>query len=188
MYKKIIISLLLNIVIFNIKCDLNDDLATAIWTKNFELARDLIAQGADINFKYSSGWTPLHVNVQYGFKDRVKLLLKLGASVNIKDDHGKTPLYLTANHVSMDEANDLENLKLLINHAAEVNSPDSDGRTPLHAAAYFGRKELTKLLLELGADVSIKDNNEQTAADLASDPQIKALINSYENTISEIKR
>ncbi len=41
-----------------------------------------------------------------------------------------------------------------------ANFQDEKGRTPLQCAAYFGRLEITKLLLSLGADANTKDNIE----------------------------
>jgi ankyrin repeat protein len=44
-----------------------------------------------------------------------------------------------------------------------VNSYSHDGWTPLHLAAFFGREEVARLLLERGADVNARSRSERFA-------------------------
>lgn len=48
----------------------------------------------------------------------------------------------------------------IINDTAKVNTKDDYGLTPLSAAASQGDENLTKRLLDAGADPNIKDPNE----------------------------
>lgn len=57
-----------------------------------ELARLLIARGANVNCRGEEGGTPLHEAAGNGNLEFAKLLLDHGANVNAKDDKGKTPL------------------------------------------------------------------------------------------------
>lgn len=50
------------------------------------------------------------------------------------------------------------------------------GDTPLHVAASHGHLEITNLLLEHDADVTLKNNDGVTAEELASDVSIKNAI------------
>ena len=50
---------------------------------------------------------------------------------------------------------------------AQLDAAGSDGRTPLMAAAAAGAEEMVGVLLELGADPSLRDGGGRTAADLA---------------------
>jgi ankyrin repeat protein len=55
----------------------------------------------------------------------------------------------------------LEKIKLLL--AADpklVHARDSDGSTPLHCATWKGHPEVVALLLDAGADVNARNNNE----------------------------
>ena len=55
----------------------------------------------------------------------------------------------------------LDKIKLLL--AADpklVDARDSDGSTPLHCATWKGHPELVALLLDAGADVNARNNNE----------------------------
>jgi len=60
--------------------------------QNLELARLLIARGANVNCRGEEGVTPLHEAAGNGQIELAKLLLDHGARVNAKDDSGKTPL------------------------------------------------------------------------------------------------
>jgi ankyrin repeat protein len=49
----------------------------------------------------------------------------------------------------------------------QLNFRDTDGRTPLHRAAAEGLSHRCKDFIRMGADISIKDNDQHTALDLA---------------------
>ena len=57
-----------------------------------DLARLLIARGANVNCRGEGGGSPLHEAAGSGQIEFAKLLLDHGANVNAKDDNGKTPL------------------------------------------------------------------------------------------------
>lgn len=58
--------------------------------------------------------------------------------------------------------------QLLINHHSEVNAVDRWRFTPLHEAAQKGRTQLCSLLVNNGADVNMKNQDGQTAFDIAA--------------------
>jgi oxysterol-binding protein-related protein 1/2 len=43
-----------------------------------------------------------------------------------------------------------------------------DGWTPLHLASYFGHRETVEILLDAGADRSLRSGDGQTAREIAS--------------------
>ena len=63
------------------------------------------------------------------------------------------------------EAHERPNKTRLVNYLAE---DCNGGRTALHYAADFGRLGIVRLLLEAGADPSIKDDSGKTALDCAN--------------------
>ena len=67
-------------------------LASAAAAKQTEIARLLIAHGANVNARAASGHIPLHEAAGNGNLEMVKLLIENGADVNARTDDGKTPL------------------------------------------------------------------------------------------------
>ena len=67
-------------------------LASAAAAKQTDIARVLIANGANVNARAASGQIPLHEASANGNLELVKLLIDSGANVNAKTDDGKTPL------------------------------------------------------------------------------------------------
>lgn len=56
------------------------------------VAEMLLAKGADVNGRNTTGQTPLHLAAAGGYKPLVELLLTRGASINARDTKGTTPL------------------------------------------------------------------------------------------------
>ena len=95
------------------------------------------------------GSTPLMYAVLYGDAAAVRTLLDSGADPNAHNDAGATAL--------MWAANDVEKTRLLLDRGAKVDVKSDDGRTPLLiAAGQPGAAAVMKLLLEHGADASVK--------------------------------
>jgi len=67
-------------------------LASAAAAKQTEIARLLIAHGANVNARAASGHIPLHEAAGNGNVELVTLLIENGADVNARTDDGKTPL------------------------------------------------------------------------------------------------
>lgn len=63
---------------------------------SFEIAKRLVARGADVKATQAGGWTPLHQAAMHGQVDLATLLLDHGADVNAKGENGRTPLKLAA--------------------------------------------------------------------------------------------
>jgi len=104
-------------------------------------------------------------------EDVVKKMLACGAKVNLKTTEGWSPLHTAAYYgpASM--------IDLLVSKGADVNARgDYDGWTPLHMATQQRDPAVVKALLKDGADRTIKSTSGKTAAEMASDPAIAALL------------
>lgn len=67
-------------------------LASAAAARQTEIARILIAHGANVNAKAASGHIPLHEASANGNVELVRLMIESGADINAKTDDGRTPL------------------------------------------------------------------------------------------------
>jgi ankyrin repeat protein len=66
-------------------------LQSALASPTPQVARTLVAAGADVNKPQPSGATPLHSAAYIGSIDLVEFLLSRGANLNAQDNQGRTP-------------------------------------------------------------------------------------------------
>lgn len=124
------------------------------------MARALVAvEGALINATDSDGDTPLHC-ARPGRESVILLLIEIGTNPSIANNQHKTPLNREINYIDIARA-------LLAKGAGPANDADPYGNTPLHLAIMYGYSTLTiesviLLLLTLGVDPSIANNDQQT--------------------------
>lgn len=107
--------------------------------------------------------TALIMASREGHTDVVRALLSDKVDVNAKSKDGSTPLLLAADTCGIGGGEDL--VELLLENGADVNgrSPGT-GRTPLMQAQRLPCVDAMRVLLDRGADASVKDNEGWTAA------------------------
>ena len=115
----------------------------------------------------------------------VETLLANGADVTIQDKVGKIAMdyvgednfikkmlsraMATDNLLKTDWENiSTEKIQKLIKEGANVNIQDEKGMTPIMHLVKAGRCEEMNLFIDAGADITLKDNDKQTALDIAS--------------------
>jgi hypothetical protein len=137
---------------------------------NEALVRQLIAQGANVKAKDSSGYSPLH---WAAFRDRVKIceiLMEAGANINSKNHFDNTPLILAAWHGRV------KVLQLLVENGALVNHQGESGNTALHYCARAGDlKTVQKLVEQYEADPTITNSVNKRPLDVATKKVAKYL-------------
>jgi len=177
----------------------------AVAHSTLDVVELLLENEANPNAKDVIGWTPLHWAADAGRTEVVKVLLEYQAHVNVRDDEGETPLFRAACWGNAETAKLLvENgakidikdkygrmllhraawrgrakaVKYLLEHLPEdfINKQDECGETALHCAASGDRPVTARTLIELGADVNIKDKYNKTALDIAKDPEVIKVI------------
>jgi len=93
-----------------------------------ELVDLLLSYGAEVDFHYDDGATPLLLMTQLGFGETVKYLLDNGADPNLQGTQSITPLMMAA--VSKHGIHgSVESVQLLLDHGANLDSKMDDGRT-----------------------------------------------------------
>ena len=117
--------------------------------------QDLIKEGRDVNMKVGRlDETALIVASGQGHLDTVKYLLDHGADVNQHTRNRESALIRATWGCHRDVA------KLLIANGADVNIQNQDyGMTPLMFAVECGDIEMSKYLIQLGADVTIENKS-----------------------------
>ncbi|CAH0663908.1 unnamed protein product [Spodoptera exigua] len=123
-----------------------------------------LRRGAGVNVQDDNGYTPLHQACLNGHREIVRVLLSVGANPGIVDKKGATPLHLAAFN------GDTDVCWMLLAHNPPVNIDQltSDHETALLIAAQFGFVNVVAQLITRGADVTIKNNNDESALDLAA--------------------
>ncbi len=145
-------------------------LADSIQNGNLGIARELIAEDADVNAAQGDGTTPLHWAVYKADMPLVRELLAHGAHANVANSFGATPL------AEAIKVANLELVELLLEAGADAAAVNQDGQTTLMLAARTGSVELAKLLLEHGADIDAREAwRGQTALMWAADGRFGAL-------------
>jgi ankyrin repeat protein len=161
----------------------------AIENKQHEAAKLLVELGADVNASDSYYNVPLSVAVKNKMFDTVQFLLKNGvdksrndaliSAISNKDekialllidsgialganeDPGETPLFYAIRQPM------LPVVKALVLAGADVNYIGLYKTTPLMDAAYQGDMEITRFLIESGADKRIQNSDGDTAFTIA---------------------
>lgn len=103
----------------------------------------LVQQGANPNWRNTSGKTPLMAAAQTGLPEAVTLLLEKGADPNIADNQGGTALVYA---LMTDKGT--EKAKMMLAKGAKPEGTNAKGETPLYLAVQKGTAELVSLLLE----------------------------------------
>jgi ankyrin repeat protein len=118
----------------------------------------LIERGASPDTSDREGSTLLMLAARSGHVPVVSYLLSQKASVNARNQFGDTALMAASLKGQVAVA------KVLLENGAELNPP---GWTPLHYAAFDGRTEMIKFLLDKGAAKNAVAPNEYTPLMLA---------------------
>jgi ankyrin repeat protein len=119
----------------------------------------LAAANADMNAVMPIGTSALVFALMNAKIKSAKALIACGANVNDSD----SPLLYAVT------AEDEETIKILIERGANVNDGGRYIMTPLHAACQIrgsGREKIIRMLIEAGADRTLRNASGETAADL----------------------
>lgn len=142
--------------------ELNPPLVLALQRDALHVARHLVEQrDLDIEATNPAGENALMIAALRGHLDIVQALIRRGAQVNRP---GWTPLHYAATGKS-DQA--VAITRLLLEHHAYIDAESPNRSTPLMMAARYGRAEVVRLLLEEGADPTLRNQLGLDAIDFA---------------------
>ena len=121
---------------------------------NTQVMKVLLENGANVNVMDHDKLTPLHRTCAKGELEATKLLLDNGANIEALDVDQESPLYIAIN----EEHEEIS--KLFFNKAPELANKivhPGSGSYPIHLVSEHGNEEMLKILLEKGANCSVKD-------------------------------
>ncbi|CAI9732603.1 serine/threonine-protein phosphatase 6 regulatory ankyrin repeat subunit C-like [Octopus vulgaris] len=157
----------------------------AVMGNERETVRNLILEGADINYPWSNptvpsvkdSTTPLLAAVSLNHVDITMILLNAGANVNLADRNDCTPLYKAAYHGRP------HLVDILVQAGADINRADKDGQTPLYIcvqnAIVHSSFATVQKLLTAGASLDKCDNSGKSPLNVAAHWKLKDMINRH---------
>lgn len=147
---------------------------------SLELVRVLVKHGADPNLRLKGGpsgvarverkgATPYLLAAETADLPFLKELGKVGADPALANGRGTTPLLAAAGmgvtapgEEAADLKSALEVVKYLVGQGADINVKDKRDETVMHAAAYKSAPKMMALLDELGADIKVWNQKNQS--------------------------
>ena len=145
-------------------------LIAAILSDEYDTAKMLLKLGANPNIlplgksKSAMGWA-----AQYKTTKFLQLLLDFGGNPDLFNKNERTASYPLFNAISADR---IDNLRLLIDAEASLNVVDQRGLTPLMYGASVSAWEMVYLMLESGADISIKNKWNESFSTYVAQPDL----------------
>ena len=146
-------------------------LVLAVQLESWQVVAELLkAQGLRVNATNAHGETALMLAAIKGHVELARQLIAAEADVN---KTGWTPLHYAASGTSEHQ---VAMVQLLLEHHAYIDAASPNGSTPLMLAAQYGPREVALLLLEQGADPTIKNQLGLTAVQFARRAERQELV------------
>lgn len=158
--------------------DMNEQLIEAAWADDVARARELIADGADVNHHDDTEQSAYLIATSEGYLELLELALDNGADVASLDGFNGTGLIRAA------ERGHADVVQRLLATDIDVNHINNLGWTALHEAIILGDGSdryvrTIELLLGRGADPALATGDDHTPLELADghdQPEVAALL------------
>ncbi|XP_018794281.1 PREDICTED: rabankyrin-5 [Bactrocera latifrons] len=148
-----------------IKTSTQDDLMQVLAKRSLEDSAIFLADYADLNHVNAEGYTVLHIAAHMNLSNLAAKLLQVGANSNaqLRKSQMKSPIHIAV------EANATDVLKEILNQKSSVSGEppnfdckDNNGNTPLSLSIELGRRHLVSILIDGGANVNARNDNDMT--------------------------
>lgn len=152
-------------------------LIAAAYNGNTRIVRFLIDAGADCAPVDATGKAAIVYAAAKGYREIVAMLLDKGVDVDTRYDNRLTALMWAAGHTNdVPVVEGVATVKLLLEREATLDLADARHRTALMIASERGHAEIVQALIEAGASASARDVSGKSAADLAANASVRALL------------
>lgn len=121
------------------------------------IVRFLIAAGASVDERNEDGESALQAAARYGRGEVLRALIEAGAAINLSTSELNGALILATRN------EDPMAVKALLKAGADPNSRDAQDTTALMFAAEYGQPETLKALIAAGSELNATDSNGWTA-------------------------
>jgi ankyrin repeat protein len=101
-------------------------------------------------------FTPLHSAAFNGRLEIAQLLLDHGANAKAENEDGETALHVVSRGEYDSQDHGVGISRLLLEHGVDVHAHNKYHNTALSLAAFNGRLEITRLLLDHGANPNVE--------------------------------
>ncbi len=145
--------------------DTLSDLHYAAGWGSVALSRHILERDGNIDVRDSNGRTPLFLAAGFNRPEVLDFLLQQGAGLESENQMGSRPIHMAAGF-----NNNARVLSTLLAAGADVNKANNLGSTPLHWAAGSEALPQSRLLIDSGAQINVRDKQGRTALDVAQDP------------------
>ena len=138
---------------------------------DIEILRLFVQRGANLNAIARNGWTALMIAAAKGFADITRELLDNEANPNLQDVYLWSPLMR-----AVYEDRELVVKQLVASSRLDINHRGENGMTALHLATGLGYTHLARILLDHGADKTIRDDDGRIPYDIAQEANAVKLL------------
>ena len=157
---------------------LNKQLLRATCQDDIIEVKQLIAEGANINYTNGDGITPLYHAVKNENQKMLRYLIQSGADVTLSANTPMSPLIHAVNSENVTIASLLLEAGAPINHTIYKHNS-----TPLWVAVHLEQIEMIQLLIKQGADITIRDSYGRTPEQVTENQEIKTLLTDHADTL-----
>ena len=152
-------------------------LSEAAFAADEEIGLALLEKGARADTRDRTGNRPLCYAAARGALKLTAALIDAGGGADARCGGETTALMWAAGHPDLTRTElAVATTKLLLSRGADMDTTDDRGRSALMIAAALNRFETARVLLDAGADRKLRDKGGATAADLATTPEMRALV------------
>ena len=128
---------------------------------NIETLKQLLLNGANINYQSQEGWCLLFELVSLGLDEHILSLKEMSLDINIRDTKGRSALFWAIHHEHI----------AVIDVLLQLNYDRAQGAThalpALHYAVYKNNADIVNMLLAGGTNIECQDLHHNTALSYA---------------------